>query len=78
MGSLLVDLAIADELETVYRRPVEYPQTRRYAAKVDRQGSVDAIVAATPAGRADFLVTLDRHLLDLAAPPAVIALVPQH
>ena len=78
-------------LRDLVRRAVEYPQVRRYAAKVDRQGFVDAIVAtaerfepaaaagAVPAdpgddmagaaalvGRADFLVSLDRHLLDLA------------
>lgn len=41
----LVDLVITDELEAEYRRAVEYPQVKRYAAKVDRQGFVDAIVA---------------------------------
>ena len=41
----LVDLVITDEREAEYRRAVEYPQVRRYAAKVDRQGFVDAIVA---------------------------------
>ncbi len=86
----LVDLIITDELEAEYRRAVEYPQVKRYAAKVDRQGFVDAIVAAADrveagsaagavladpgddmvvaaaiAGEAEFLVTLDRHLLDL-------------
>ena len=44
----VVELVITDELEAEYRRAVEYPQVRRYAAKakVDRQGFVDAIVAA--------------------------------
>jgi uncharacterized protein len=85
----LVDLVITDELEAEYRRAVEYPRVRRYAAKVDRQGFVDAIlataerveagsaagavpadpgddmvVAAALAGRATFMVTLDRHLLE--------------
>ncbi len=41
----LVDLLITDELEAEYRRAVEYPKVKRYAAKVDRQGFVDAIVA---------------------------------
>lgn len=97
----LVDLVITDELEAEYRRAVEYPQVRRYAAKVDRQGFVDAIVAtaerveagsvegavpvdpgddkvvaAALAGRADFLVTLDRHLLDLGGQPGVVILRP--
>jgi len=86
----LVDLVLTDELEAEYRRAVEYPQVRRYAAKVDRQGFVDAIVAtaqrvepaaaegavpadpgddkvvaAARAGLAAYLVTLDRHLLEL-------------
>lgn len=39
-----VELLITDELEAEYRRAVEYPQVRRYAAKVDRQGFVDAVV----------------------------------
>jgi putative PIN family toxin of toxin-antitoxin system len=97
----LVDLVITDELEAEYRRAVEYPQVRRYAAKVDRQGFVDAIVAtadrvevdsavgavpadqgddkvvgAALAGRAVFLVTLDRHLLDLAGLPGVLVVRP--
>lgn len=97
----LVDLVITDELEAEYRRAVEYPQVRRDAAKVDRQGFVDAIVAtaerveagspagavpadpgdemvvaAALAGRASFLVTLDRHLLDLAGPPGVLVVRP--
>jgi len=97
----LVDLVITDELEAEYRRAVEYPQVRRYAAKVDRQRFVDAIVATaerveptpTPgavpkdpgddmvlaaalAGRADFLVSLDRHLLDLAGPPGILIVRP--
>jgi putative PIN family toxin of toxin-antitoxin system len=41
----LVELVITDELEAEYRGAVEYPQVRRYAAKVDRQGFVDAFVA---------------------------------
>ena len=97
----LVDLVITDELEAEYRRAVEYPQVKRYAAKVDRQGFVDAIVAtaervepaaaagavsadpgddmvvaAALAGRADFLVSLDRHLLDLAGLPGVLVVRP--
>lgn len=97
----LVDLVITDELEAEYRRAVEYQQVRRYAAKVDRQGFVDAIVAtaerveagsaagavpadpgddkvvaAALAGRADFLVSLDRHLLDLAGPPGILVVRP--
>jgi putative PIN family toxin of toxin-antitoxin system len=97
----LVDLVITDEVEAEYRRAVEYPQVRRYAAKVDRQGFVDAIVAtaervepaaaagavpadpgddmvvaAALAGRADFLVSLDRHLLDLAGPPGILVVRP--
>lgn len=97
----LVDLVVTDELEAEYRRAVEYPQVRRYAAKVNRQGFVDAIVAtarrvepesaegavpddpgddevvaAALAGRADFLVTLDRHLLDLAGLQGVFVLRP--
>ena len=42
----VVELVITDELEAEYRRAVEYPQVKRYAAKVDRQAFVDAIVAA--------------------------------
>jgi len=86
----VVELVITDELEAGYRRAVEYPQVRRYAAKVDRQAFVDAIVGAAErgeassaagavpadpgddqvveaalAGRAAFVVTLDRHLLEL-------------
>jgi predicted nucleic acid-binding protein len=86
----VVELVITDELGAEYRRAVEYPQVRRYAAKVDRQAFVDAIVAAAArveagsaaglvptdpgddkvvvaalAGRAAFVVTLDRHLLGL-------------
>jgi predicted nucleic acid-binding protein len=41
----VVNLVITDDLEAEYRRAVEYPQVKRYAAKVDRQGFVDAIVA---------------------------------
>ncbi len=40
-----VELVITDELEAEYRRAVEFPQVRRYAAKVDRQAFVGAIVA---------------------------------
>jgi len=97
----LVELVITDELEAEYRRAVEYPQVRRQAARVNRQGFIDAIVAtadrveagsaagAVPAdpgddmvvavalaGRADFLVTLDRHLLDLAGLPGVLVVRP--
>jgi len=97
----LVDLVLTDALEAEYRRAVEYPQVRRYAAKVDRQGFVDAIVAtaervepaaaagavpadpgedmvvaAALAGRADFLVSLDRHLLDLADLHGVLVMRP--
>jgi putative PIN family toxin of toxin-antitoxin system len=96
-----VELVVTDELEAEYRRAVEYPQVRRYAARVDRQGFVDAVVAtaerveagsaagAVPADpgddkvvaaalatRADFLVTLDRHLLELAGPPGLQILRP--
>jgi putative PIN family toxin of toxin-antitoxin system len=97
----LVELVVTDELEAEYRRAVEYPQVRRQAARVNRLGFVDAIVAtadrveagpavgavpadpgddmvvaAALAGRADFLVTLDRHLLDLAGLPGVVILRP--
>jgi uncharacterized protein len=97
----VVELVITDELEAEYRRAVEYPQVRRYAAKVDRRAFVDAIVAtagrveagsatgavradpgddkvvaAALAGRAVFLVTLDRHLLDLAGLPGVVVVRP--
>jgi len=96
-----VELVITDELEAAYRRAVEYPQVRRYAAKVDRQGFVDAIVAAAErveagsaagavpsdpgddmvvaaalAGRAAFVVTLDRHLLAVGGLAEVLALRP--
>jgi putative PIN family toxin of toxin-antitoxin system len=96
-----VQLIITDELESEYRRAVEYPRVRRYAAKVDRQRFVDAVVAtaerveagsaagAVPAdpgddkvvaaafaGRAAFVVTLDRHLLSLAGLPGVLILRP--
>ena len=91
-----VELVVTDELEAEYSRAVEYPQARRYAAKVDRQGLVEAIVAtaerveaisaagvvptdpgddkvvaAALAGRADFVLTLDRHPLNIAGPPGV-------
>jgi putative PIN family toxin of toxin-antitoxin system len=97
----VVELVITDELEAEYRRAVEYPQVKRYAAKVDRQAFVDAIVAAAErveassaagavpadpgddkvvaaalAGRANFLVTLDRHLFDLAGLPGVLVVRP--
>jgi len=36
----------------------------------------DMVVAAALAGRADFLVTLDRHLLDLAGLPGVLVVRP--
>lgn len=36
----------------------------------------DKVVAAVLAGLADFVVTLDRHLLDLAGPPGVVILRP--
>jgi putative PIN family toxin of toxin-antitoxin system len=96
-----VELVITDELEAEYRRAVEYPQVKRYAAKVDRQafvgaivataerveansaaGSVpadpgdDKVVAAALAGRADFLVTLDRHLLGVAGLTGVLVVRP--
>lgn len=94
-------LVISDELEAEYRRAVEYPQVRRYAAGVDRQGFVEVIVAAAErvephsakgavpadpgddkvvaaalAGRAAFLVTLDRHLLALAGLPGLQVVKP--
>jgi putative PIN family toxin of toxin-antitoxin system len=96
-----VEPVITDELEAEYRRAVEYPQVRRYSARVDRQAFVDAIVAmaerveagsalgavradpgddmvvaAALAGHATLLVTLDRHLLDLAGLPGVQVLRP--
>ena len=97
----VVVLVITDELEGEYCRAVEYRQVRRYAAKVDRQGFVDAIVAvaervesgsaagavpadpgddkvvaAALAGQAAFVVTLDRHLLDLAGLPGILVMRP--
>jgi putative PIN family toxin of toxin-antitoxin system len=97
----VVELVITDELEAEFRRAVEYTQVRRYAAKVDRQAFVDAIVgaaerveagsaagavladpgddkvvAAALAGRADFIVTLDRHLLDLVGLAGVLVVRP--
>jgi putative PIN family toxin of toxin-antitoxin system len=97
----VVELIITDDLEAEYRRAVEYPQVKRYAAKVDRQvfvnaliataelveagsaaGSVpadpgdDKVVAAALAGRAAFIVTLDRHLLDLGWFQDVVILRP--
>jgi putative PIN family toxin of toxin-antitoxin system len=96
-----VDLVITDELEAEYRRAVDYPKVKRYAAKVDRQAFVDAVVtaadrieagsalgavpgdpgddmvvAAARGGRATFIVTLDRHLLDLAGLPRIQILRP--
>jgi predicted nucleic acid-binding protein len=94
------ELVITDELEAEYRRAVEYPKVRRQAARVDRQGFVDAVVQAAErvepgsaagavpadpgddkvvaalAGRVDFLVTLDRHSLDLAGLPGVLVVRP--
>jgi putative PIN family toxin of toxin-antitoxin system len=97
----VVALVITDELEAEYRRAVEYPQVKRYAAKVDRQAFIDAIVAAAErveaasaagavpadpgddkvvaaaqAGRAGFVVTLDRHLLELGRLAGVLVLRP--
>jgi putative PIN family toxin of toxin-antitoxin system len=97
----VLELVISDELESEYRRSVEYPQVKRYAAKVGRQAFVEAIVgaaerveadlaagavpadpgddkvvAAALAGRANFLVKLDRHLLDLAGLPGVLVVRP--
>lgn len=94
-------LVVTDELEAEYRRAVEHPKVRRYAAEVDRQrfvtalvaaadrvepgsatGAVpadpgdDMVVAAAAAGRAAFLVTLDRHLLSLSGPQAFQVLRP--
>jgi putative PIN family toxin of toxin-antitoxin system len=40
-----VELVITDELEAEYLRAVDYPSVVRYAAKVDRQAFVRAIVA---------------------------------
>lgn len=45
MAAGAVELVITDALEAEYRRAVEYTQVTRYAAKVDRQAFVDAIVA---------------------------------
>jgi len=36
----------------------------------------DMVVAAALAGRADFLVTLDRHLLELASLPSILVVRP--
>lgn len=57
-----VELVITDELEAEYRRAVEYPQVRRYAARVDRRRFVDALVATAErveAGPADGAVPAD-------------------
>ncbi len=96
-----VRLVITDELETEYRRAVEYPRIVRYSAKVNRQAFVSAVVAVAvrveggeaanvvpgdPAddmvmaaafgGRADIVVSLDRHLLDLGEVRGVRVLRP--
>ena len=96
-----VQLVITDEVEAEYRRAVEYAKVVRYAAKVDRQGFVDAvvatadrvvagtaagavpadpgdekIVAAAVAGRAGFIVSLDRHLLGLSGLAGILVLRP--
>jgi putative PIN family toxin of toxin-antitoxin system len=42
----VVELVNTDELEAEYRRAVEYPKVKRYAAKVGRQAFVDSIVGA--------------------------------
>ena len=101
VASGVVDLVVTDELEAEYRRAVEYPQVKRYAPKVDRQGFVDAIVAAAErceagssagavpadpgddkvvaaarAGQASFIVTLDRHLLEVVGQPGIQTLRP--
>ncbi len=39
------ELVVSDELEAEYRRAVEYQQVKRYAARINRQGFIDAIVA---------------------------------
>ena len=86
-----VRLIVSDPLEEEYRRAVEHRQMIRYAAKVNRQAFVSAVVAvadrvlpgeatgivtrdpaddmvlaAAIGGRADWVVSLDRHLIDLA------------
>ena len=96
-----VQLVITDEVEAEYRRAVEYPKVVRYAAKVDRQAFVGAIVAtayrvvagsaagavpadpedekivaAAVAGRAGFIVSLDRHLLGLSGLREIVVLRP--
>ena len=96
-----VQLVITDEVEAEYRRAVDYAKVVRYAAKVDRQGFVDAvvatadrvvagtaagavpadpgdekIVAAAVAGRAGFIVSLDRHLLGLSGLAGILVLRP--
>lgn len=41
----LVQLVVTDDLEAEYRRAVEYPKVVRYAAKVNRQEFVSAVIA---------------------------------
>lgn len=40
-----VQLVVTEELEAEYRRAVEYPKVARYAAKVNRQKFVSAVIA---------------------------------
>lgn len=92
---------VSDDLEAEYRRAVEYPRVRRYAAEVDRQAFVSTIVdgaervepaaatGAVPAdaddekvmgaafgGEAQFVISLDRHLLALRKSRGVRVLTP--
>ena len=85
-----VRLILTEDLEARYRRAVEYLRVVRYAAKVNRQNFVSAVVAvaervdegdaggavlgdaeddkvigAALGARADVVVSLDRHLLEL-------------
>lgn len=98
-----VELVITDELEAEYLRAVEYPSVIRYAAKVDRQAFVAAVVAvaervaaeeapgavpsdpgddkvlaAAIAGRAEYVVSLDRDLLRLGKVRGVRVVTPGH